>query len=74
MIILKRTGKMSMPAVSVSGGVAHNAGQIIVAMILMKTTALLYYMVILWFSGIISGVIIGLISAEVIKRIPKRVI
>ncbi|MBR3646480.1 MAG: Gx transporter family protein [Lachnospiraceae bacterium] len=74
MIVLKRTGKVSMTTVSVAGGVFHNVGQIIVAMILLETKAILYYLMVLWITGIFAGVIIGLLSAEVIKRLPRNFI
>ncbi|MBR2401799.1 MAG: Gx transporter family protein [Lachnospiraceae bacterium] len=68
MALLKKSGKFGMPAVSVSGGVAHNLGQTLVAMLLLgsKTT---YYFPVLFFSGIISGIIIGIISALVLKKL-----
>lgn len=72
MIVLKRTKKVSMTAVSVVGGISHNVGQILVAMVLMETNAILYYLLVLWITGIVSGVIIGVMSAEVIKRLPKQ--
>ena len=72
MIILKKTGKLSMTFVSVAGGIAHNIGQIIVAMFVMKTTALLYYLMVLWASGIVAGIVIGVVSAEVVRRIPAN--
>jgi heptaprenyl diphosphate synthase len=73
MIILKRTKKFSMTSVSVAGGIFHNVGQIVVAMILMQTLALFYYLMVLWISGIVSGIIIGILSAEMVKRIPVNI-
>ncbi len=69
MIGLKKTGKLSLPVVSVAGGVCHNAGQILVASLLLQTPALLYYLVILWFAGIASGALIGLLGAILWKRL-----
>jgi heptaprenyl diphosphate synthase len=47
MILLKRTGRFSIVAVSVAGGVAHNIGQILVAMVLLGTGSLAWYLLIL---------------------------
>lgn len=72
MILLKKTGKFGVSGVSIAGGVLHNVGQIVVAMIVLETSAVIYYLPVLWISGIAAGLVIGLISAQVIKRLPKR--
>lgn len=72
MILLKKTKKVSMTTVSVAGGVFHNVGQIIVAMIVMETNAILYYLLVLWITGVFAGIIIGVLSAEVVKRLPRQ--
>lgn len=72
MIVLKKTKKLSMLGVSVAGGVAHNIGQILAAMVLLETTSIGWYLLILWFAGIGAGAVIGIISAEVVKRLPIR--
>lgn len=71
MILLKKTDKFGMTAVSVAGGVAHNVGQILVAMVVMETWRIVSYLLILWASGIAAGVVVGIISYEVLKRLPK---
>lgn len=70
MVILKKTDFLSCVGVSVAGGVFHNVGQILVAMVLLDTMAVGYYMVALAISGIISGVLIGLCGALMIKKLP----
>ncbi len=70
MIFLKKWGAFSLTAVSAAGGVAHNLGQILMAMLLLYTSAVGYYMLVLWFTGIVTGLVIGLISAEIVKRLP----
>ena len=72
MMILKKLDFFSSVGVSVTGGVLHNAGQILVAMAVLETTAFTYYFPILALSGTISGILIGLCGAELEKRIPKR--
>ncbi len=70
MLGLKKTGIFSEVAVSVAGGVLHNAGQIAVACWLLGTNSIAYYLPFLIFSGVISGVLIGLVAAILVKRIP----
>ncbi len=70
MAILKRVGIFSEVGVSVAGGVLHNAGQILVAIFMLETVSLGYYMIVLAFTGTISGVFIGLAAAMVLKRLP----
>ncbi len=72
MILLKKTGKFSATGVSVAGGVSHNIGQIIVAMIAMNTGAIALYLPFLWLSGILSGLIIGITGGLIIQRIPSQ--
>ncbi len=71
MIILKKTRRFGTAGVSVAGGITHNIGQILVAMILLNTRAIFWYLPVLWISGIVSGLVIGLIGALVIKHLPS---
>ena len=70
--LLKKTGKFSSIGVSVAGGVAHNAGQILVAMALLETSRLAWYLPVLWVSGTIAGVLVGLVSGELVRRVPEQ--
>ena len=69
MTLLKKTGKFTEIVVSVAGGVLHNIGQIAMASIILETDALRYYLPFLLVSGILAGVVIGLISGLLIRRI-----
>ena len=70
MVVLKKMNFLSCVGVSVAGGVFHNVGQILVAMVLLGTSAVVYYLVALAISGIISGILIGLCGALMIKKLP----
>lgn len=70
MLLLKRTGAFSMVGVSVAGGVAHNIGQILVAILALETGKLIYYLPVLMLSGLAAGIVIGLIGGEIVKRLP----
>lgn len=72
MILLKRLQKFSEVGVSVAGGILHNAGQITAAMVLMDTAQIVYYLPVLAISGTIAGVVIGVVAAILIKRVPAN--
>ena len=65
MIALKKCGRFSVLAVSISGGIAHNIGQITAAMVLLQTAALGWYLLLLWFTGLLSGAVIGVLGGIV---------
>jgi heptaprenyl diphosphate synthase len=70
MILLEKTDWLSVVGVSIAGGVMHNAGQILMAMLLLDTTELGYYLVVLTVTGILAGIFVGLCSAALIRKIP----
>ena len=72
MTVLKKIDKLSTVGVSVAGGVAHNLGQIFVAMIVLDTPQIAYYMIVLAITGTISGIFIGMCGAFVINRLPSK--
>ena len=72
MFLLYKSGKFSYIGISVSGGVAHNIGQIFVAMFVLDTASLIYYLPVLLISGVVAGAIIGILGGEVLKRLPKN--
>lgn len=74
MILLRKLNFLSAVGVSVAGGVTHNVGQILMAMLLLNTSELGYYLVILTVTGTLSGILIGLCGAALIKRVPKNII
>ena len=69
MFILKKADIFSVNGVSVAGGVSHNTGQIIVAMLVLKTKLLIYYLPALIISGTVAGVVVGIAGGLLIKRI-----
>lgn len=72
MTLLKKLDKLSEVGVSVSGGVAHNLGQVVVAAFLLDTPQIAYYMIVLVFTGTVAGVVIGMAAALLVKRLPKE--
>ena len=71
MILAKRTGLFSTSGVSMIGGVLHNLGQIIVAAILIDDIRMFYYFPVLIISGLICGVVIGVVAQIVIDRLDR---
>lgn len=69
MIALKKCGRFSVLAVSIAGGIAHNIGQIAAAMVLLQTAALGWYLLLLWFTGLLSGAVIGVLGGVLCRRL-----
>lgn len=70
MILLKRF--FATTTVSVAGGVLHNIGQIAAAIFITRTPGIITYLPVLLISGTIAGVVIGIISGMLVKRVPLR--
>lgn len=68
MLFLKKIGKFSCVGVSVIGAVTHNLGQIMVAILLLDTLQIGYYMTVLAITGVIAGILVGLTASILIKR------
>lgn len=71
MATFKKMDFLSTVGVSITGGVTHNLGQIIVAIIIMQTKEIGYYMIVLAITGTIAGVLIGIVSAVVLRYFKK---
>lgn len=69
MVILKKSGRFSVTGVSVAGGVCHNAGQIAVAVLMLGTKEIAYYLPVLCVSGTVAGICIGIVSAILIEKV-----
>ena len=68
MWLLKKTDKFSVIGVSIAGGIMHNVGQIIMAVILLGTEQIALYLPVLIITGTATGVVIGIVSGLVINR------
>ena len=71
MILLKKTNWFSCITVSIVGGILHNVGQIIAAVLWTQTAQIVFYLPFLLISGIVAGAIIGLVSGMLVKRSEK---
>lgn len=68
MVFLKKTGQFTVAGISIGGGASHNVGQLLVAMFVVQTYQVGYYLPVLLIAGVITGAVIGILSAEVLKR------
>lgn len=73
MIFMKKTGKFHITAVSLAGGIVHNIGQILVAMYVLETKAILSYLPVLWITGLLAGIVVGILGSMVLKRLPENI-
>lgn len=67
---LKKLGGFSEIGISVAGGVTHNIGQICVAAFVVENFSIVYYLPVLFVSGTVTGVLIGILVREMRKRVP----
>ena len=72
MYLLKKTRLFSVIGVSTAGGVFHNLGQLIVAMLAISGPQLFHYMPVLIISGMIAGIIVGIGASILLDRIPEK--
>lgn len=68
MTLVKKT-KLSIIGVSIIGSVFHIIGQIIIAIIMLNTVNLIYYLPYFLIFSCITGLIIGIISKEIVNRV-----
>ena len=69
MLLIKKLTPLSEVVVSVVGGIMHNVGQIIAASILLETNVVVYYLPFLLVSGTVAGIVVGVVSAILIKKV-----
>lgn len=70
MTLFQKQKEVSLTGISIAGGVSHNIGQLLVAMVIVENTSLMYYAPALLISGVVTGLVIGLLTSETAKRIP----
>ena len=71
MLILKKTDKLSILAVSVLGGICHNIGQLIVAILVVENLKLIFYVPVLLISGFVTGLLIGIVSRVILPAVRR---
>lgn len=71
MVIAKRCRCFSMAGVSVLGGVFHNLGQTVVAILVVETYAVLYYLPVLIVAGVVTGAVLGILGMELLPYLKR---
>lgn len=69
MALLKRQEGFSVMGISMAGGVFHNVGQMIVAVLVVETFSISYYLPVLLIAGLITGLVIGVVGDGILKRL-----
>ena len=70
MIALRRVvTKKQIWVMSVVGAIAHNIGQILVALLVTRTAAILYYLPVLMVSGVLAGLFTGAAAQLAVNRL-----
>lgn len=72
MYVGRRTRRFSMVGVSVLGGVLHNMGQLLVAMAVVETFAVAYYVPFLIAAGTVTGALIGIAGIELLPYLHRN--
>ena len=70
MSVLYKTIAFSLTPVAMAGAVAHNVGQVAMAMLILQTGKLVYYMAVLMFVGLGTGFVTGTVASVLIRRLP----
>lgn len=73
MVSARRCRCFSMIGVSVLGGVFHNIGQTLVAMFVVETFAVLYYLPILIVAGVVTGAVLGIAGMELLPYLRQNI-
>lgn len=69
MAVVKHFGFFDCTGVSMTGALAHNAGQIAAAVVLVDNARIAYYFIPLAITGLVAGVAIGLLSGLLLRRL-----
>lgn len=69
MLLLRKTGYFSIVGVSICGGVFHNIGQILIAIVIVETAAPAFYLPVLLAAGAFTGFLIGFTANRMLPYI-----
>lgn len=73
MLLLLYSNLFKVTTISIMGGMAHNIGQIILAAVIMNNEYLVWYLPQLIVCGAVTGLLIGIISQELIYRLGRYI-
>ena len=67
MFALMHIKKLTILVISVIGAIFHIVGQVIVAVVIMQTSGILFYLPFIMLASIVTGILNGLVSERIIK-------
>ncbi len=69
MSLFKHIKVFSFVGVSILGGISHNVGQILMSILVVENINIIYYLPFLLVAGVITGALIGILGAMIVKRL-----
>lgn len=72
MALMQKKKGFSIIGVSITGGIFHNVGQILVAAMVVKNIKMAYYLPVLLLSGTITGLLIGIVGKKIIATLKRE--
>ena len=66
MVVMKKMKIFSVYGISMAGAVSHNIAQVLVASVYVNNIHVMYYAPVLLIAGVVTGLLIGIISKRVI--------
>ena len=72
MVAAKKINVFSHVGVSILGGIFHNIGQTLAAMLIMESAALAVYIPPLLISGLIAGIIVGVVAGILVSKLKNH--
>ena len=71
MSLLYRMKSFHIVTIAMAGAVMHNVGQVALAMLMLETDKLFYYMAVLMLVGLVTGFVTGNAAKILLRRIPE---
>ena len=71
MSLLYRLKSFHIVTIAMAGAVMHNVGQVALAMLMLETDKLFYYMAVLMLVGLVTGFVTGNAARILLRRIPE---
>lgn len=71
MLFMQKIGCFSVVGISIGGGVFHNIGQILTAMLVVESFAPVFYLPVLLMAGAVTGFLIGIVSSRVLPYVQR---
>ncbi|MCU6762553.1 Heptaprenyl diphosphate synthase component I [uncultured Roseburia sp.] len=74
MLLLKKNKGFSIVGISIAGGVFHNVGQLLIALVIVDNINLVFYFPVLMVAGALTGTVIGIVSKKILEALKKGVL